>query len=288
MDSSQEMKSAIERGGNYLVKESIAPVAKYKNMLAVWSRPDVIHSNAAMQAKLGGTGLGLVALLSADKMGINTTSLETLQALGNFLVYMQNPDGSFVSKYIPSQGGKYLGWQSLYYPGEAALGLVMLYQKDGDKKWLTSAAKTLQFLANKRKGSSDVEAAHWALLATEKLLAIDAFDTTGVSRELLINHGIQIVNAILKSHITATDNVLYGGFTTDGRVTPAATRLEGLLAAYHFIPKTHTVSQRLTKAIPTGIFFLVKAQIIDGALAGGFPRAVTKLEGNTEYTRNFN
>ena len=32
----------------------------------------------------------------------------------------------------------------------------------------------------------------------------------------------------------------------------------------------------------------MKAQIIDGALAGGFPRAVTKLEGNTEYTHNFN
>ena len=69
-------------------------------MLAVWSRPDVIHSNAAMQAKLGGTGLGLVALLSADKMGVETAPLETLQALGNFLVYMQNPDGSFVSKYV--------------------------------------------------------------------------------------------------------------------------------------------------------------------------------------------
>lgn len=285
---SEKMKLAIVRASDYLIAESIAPVLQRKDMLAVWSRPEIVRNSAAIQAKLGGTGLGLVALLSADKLGVKTAPLETLQALGNFLVYMQNPDGSFVSKYVPSQGGKYLGWESLYYPGEAALGLVMLYQKDGDKKWLVSAAKTLQFLANKRKGSSDVEADHWALLATEKLLTIDAFDTTGVSRELLINHGIQIVHAILESQITATGRVLYGGFTTDGRVTPAATRLEGLLAAYNFIPKTHKVSKLLAKAIPIGMFFLVRAQIVDGALTGGFPRAVTKLEGNTEYTHNFN
>lgn len=285
-----EMKLAIKLGSDYLRNDSIASVLDNKNMLAVWSRPEVAQNSAPVQAKLGGTGLGLVALLSADKIGVKNTPLKDLQALGEFLVYMQNPDGSFVSKYIPSQGGKQLDWHSLYYPGEAALGLVMLYQKDGDEKWLMSAVKTLQFLANKRKNAKEVEADHWALLATEQLLATDAFDTTGVSRELLIQHGVQVADTILKSQITSPvkNTILYGGFTSDGRVTPSATRLEGLLAAYNFIPKTHDVSQRLAKAIPLGILFLVRAQVVEGDFSGAFPRAVTKLYGSSEDVRNFN
>lgn len=80
------MKLAIVRASDYLIAESIAPVLQHKDMLAVWSRPEVVRNSAAIQTKLGSTGSGLVALLSADKLEVKTAPLETLQALGNFLV----------------------------------------------------------------------------------------------------------------------------------------------------------------------------------------------------------
>ena len=98
-------------------------------MLAVWSEPEVNRSGKPLQAKLGGTGLGLVALLSLENIQPGFTPLADLQALGRFTVYMQKEDGSFYSKYIPSAGGRWDEWQSLFYPGEAALGLLMLYQR---------------------------------------------------------------------------------------------------------------------------------------------------------------
>lgn len=43
-----------------------------------------------------------------------------------FIVSMQRHDGSLFSKRVPPVGGK----ESLYYPGEAALGLIDLYELD--------------------------------------------------------------------------------------------------------------------------------------------------------------
>ena len=121
----ENIRSAIERAGRYLRDESILPISGKDNMLAVWSKPEVNGSGGPPQIKLGGNGLGLVALLSIEKISPGFTPLPDLKALGQFIIYMQKEDGSFYSKYIPSMGGRQDEWQSLYYPGEAALGLLM-------------------------------------------------------------------------------------------------------------------------------------------------------------------
>ena len=86
---------------------------------------------------LGGAGLGLVALLKVEAAHPGTTSRKILMGLGRFLPLMQHTDGSFYTRYNRDQVG--LGWlddssPSLYYPGEAALALVMLYQWNGDRQ----------------------------------------------------------------------------------------------------------------------------------------------------------
>ena len=65
---------------------------------------------------------------------------------------MQKEDGSFYSKFYPHHGGKNDQWTSLYYPGEAALGLLMLYEKDPDPLWLQTAANAIAYLARLRAG----------------------------------------------------------------------------------------------------------------------------------------
>ena len=283
------MLSATERAGRYLRDDSIHPVAGQDHMLAVWSEPEVNRSGEALQAKLGGTGLGLVALLSLEKIHPGFTPLSDLQSLGRFIVYMQKEDGSFYAKYIPSKGGRWDQWESLYYPGEAALGLLMLYEKDGSDVWLESAARALAHMARSRKNTTNIPADHWALLATEKLFLLANDDELPVSRELLINHAFQICNTMLQSQIEYSERPEYdGGFSVVGQITPSATRLEGLQAALSFLPPNHELRKQIYSAVHRGISFLLRAQISEGEFIGAFPWSAGKIDRINPNADEFN
>ena len=60
------MRSAMKRAGKYLRDEAIDTLPGKENMLAVLSKPHDSQGDEPLQAKLGGTGLGLVALLSLE------------------------------------------------------------------------------------------------------------------------------------------------------------------------------------------------------------------------------
>ena len=93
----------------------------------------------------------------------------------------------------------------MYYPGEAALGLLMLYDLDRDDRWFHGAAKALAYLAEVRKGETDVPADHWALLATAKLLSLGSVDIAPEMRARLIRHAVQICTAILAHQVVDPD-----------------------------------------------------------------------------------
>jgi len=285
----ENMRSAIERSGRYLRDESILPMSGKDNMLAVWSKPEVNGSGKPLQIKLGGTGLGLVALLSIEKISPGFTPLHDLKALGQSIVYMQKEDGSFYSRYIPSMGGLQDKWTSLYYPGEATLGLLMLYEKNPSNIWLKSAYQALEYLARSRENSTDIPADHWALLATEKILSLENSNELPISRVLLINHAIQICKTMLRAQIDNPERPKYdGGFSEYGRTTPTATRLEGMLAALSFLPQNHEIRKRINSSITRGISFLLRAQISEGEFTGAIPLAVGRKRGNSYYAEKFN
>ena len=107
-----------------------------------------------------------------------TVSLRDLRRLGNFILFLQDGQtGGFTSRYIPSKGGRDGSWTSLYYPGEAALGLMMLYEVEDDDaqriRWYRGASRAIRYLYEVRKDLplAKVEPDHWALIATERLLA---------------------------------------------------------------------------------------------------------------------
>lgn len=286
LHSDPTLKTALENAGQYLHTQC-QPLSDQNDLLAVWSDPEVNHSGKPLQAKLGGTGLGLVALLSLEAVSPQFTPLEDLQALGRFLVYMQKAEGNFYSKYIPSQEGRRDEWESLYYPGEAALGLLMLYQKDSSDLWLQSAYKTLEYLANQRKQAAEIPIDHWALLATEYLFSLG--DDFPVDRELLMTHGVQICEAILPTQVSTPQKPLYdGGFTSSGKTTPTATRLEGLLAALSFLPPNHAIIPKIETAVSRGVAFLMRSQVSQGEYQGAIPRAIAPLNKNTTTAQAFN
>jgi hypothetical protein len=242
--------------------------------LTVWSESLAQRSESRHHdADLGATGLGLVALAETRHAEPKSVPLEDLQALGRFLLFLQRDDGSFISKYR-AENGPVEDFESLYYPGEAALGLIELYEADHSRGWLVAAGKALSFLAKNRAGLSTFPADHWALIATAKLLPYcDHSSCPGSSREELIRHAIQICTSMLRDQFIGTAAVgMAGAFDPEGRTAPTATRLEGLLAALEFLPKDE-LRTKIEAASVRGITFLLRMQIGSGPYSGGMPGA---------------
>lgn len=277
-------RAALRRAGGFLWDCCPAPPPHRPDLLAVWSPPELEGPNKPLQAKLGGAGLGLAALLELEKVEPDFTPLEDLRRLGRFILYLQKSNGDFYAKYIPSRGGRRDNWVSLYYPGEAALGLALLYERDPDPAWLRGAAAAIAYLARQRAGQMDIPADHWALLATARLWPLlDGPVDLPLSRALALHHARLIVLAMLQEQDRVTgDPRLNGAFTADGRPTPTATRLEGLLAALTFLPhEDDGLRARVEVAAHRGVGFLLCAQIQSGPLIGGWPRVTPGREGKT-------
>lgn len=259
------------------LQSQVGPVDGDPEILALWSRSSVTGSQRPDTAKLGGAGLALVALVHWENIAPGSIPPETLAGLGRFLCRMQQPDGSFVSRYIPELGGEDPSWQSLYYPGEAALGLVMLYELDGDRQWLAAAERALEYLARSRQAVEDLPHDHWALIATDRLLRAAGQEQPPVDQTLLIEHASALSRCILRAQVSADhDPRLAGAFDPLGLTAGCATRLEGLLAARPWLAEP--LRGQVESAVSGGVAFLLKAQrpATDPA-RGAVPRALTPL-----------
>jgi hypothetical protein len=261
---------AMRRASLFMRANYIGPEAR-SDALVVWSRP----LPAASNADLGATGLGLVALASLDQIQPDAIPSTDLEGLGRFILFLQRGDGSFVSKYREDIGAV-TDWDSLYYPGEAALGLISLFEVDHDPQWLDGAGRSLSFLARSRAGVPEVPPDHWALIATARFLPYCRQEACPVSRAELIDHAARVADRFLRDQVrNPADARLDGAFDAAGRTTPTAIRLEGLLAALEFLPDDATGRRaKIKAAVERGVAFLLRAQIKSGPYAGGMPGAV--------------
>lgn len=205
-----------------------------------------------------------------EKVAPGTTSLTTLRQLANCILWLQNSGGSFFSKYDPAQGGKQDNWDSLYYPGKAALGLAMLAEIETDPRqkarWINAALKGIHYLARQRETTKEVPPDHWVLIATARLWPLHSYSDQTVSKAVLLQHAVQICQVI------SSDAAL-----RDVRTTPIATRLEGMLAALTFLPpEQKELRDKIQIEVERGVQFLLKAQAKNGAMQGAIPRAYTE------------
>jgi hypothetical protein len=243
------------------------------NTLVVWSTA----AAGATESNLGDAGLGLAALAEVARARRGSIQLEDLRSLGRFVLSMQRPDGSFFSRYratvgpVPERG-------SMYYPGEAILGLIDLYEIDQSRLWLNAAARGLSYLARSRQAVQNLPDDHWALIATAKFLPYYDRVESPASRDELIRHASNIGKAMLIEQVkTADDPRLVGGFTPDGGTTPTAIRLEGLLAVLEFLPREDKqLRKQIEVATRLGVDFLIRAQIKSGPFAGGMPAVLPR------------
>jgi len=295
-EADEAVLATMIRASSYLSSRFVGPVPGEPDLAAVWSYVELTNQEPPDIAKLGGAGLTLIALTQVERAAPGTTKLDTLQRIGRFVLWMQKEDGSFYSKLDPARG-RDDRWTSLYYPGEAALGLMLLHRLDPDPAWAKGAGKALAHLERTRRGQTVVPPDHWALLATGALLPIVERETPerqeqelGVTADALTSHAAQIAESMLSESRPPADHAELGGsFTDDGRTTPTATRMEGLIAAHGYLPDQHdSLRREIAAQAHASIGFLLRAHVAGGKHAGAMPRAIAEIEGSDEETNRFN
>ena len=271
---SDELKAAIVRSARYLRERYVQPLAKHPALLAAVSRPGE-ESISAATAKLGGTALAVIALRGAMALDPTVISVADLQAMGEFLLFMQKEDGSFYSKYAVGDGFD-ASFHSLYYPGETMLALTMLYDVDGDQKWLDAALRSAAELVRGRQGEKDWPADHWMMLSSLPLLErYEKVTTPAITAEDLRTHIEVMGEKIMKDQRDG------GFFAKQPRSTPTATRLEGLSALAQIQSKSGDVDPKLRESIDRGLAFLMRCQRKEvGAQRGGMPRSCASDAAN--------
>ena len=238
---------------------------------------------AQSTAKLGGAGLGLVALCAAHSLDPDLVSLDDLRGLARFVLWAQRPDGSFRAKFFLERDA-WSSFVSLYYPGEAILGLVRLYALDPDPAWLTAAARAAAFLARSRRdlSPSKLPHDHWLLIAGGELLPRwGELQQAPAPRAEVRLHLDRLASLFLavQAEIAAAGRYP-GSFHASGAVCPSATRVEGLVgyASLSGVASAEAPSRaKLLAGIQLGARFLERAQLLeDPRLCGAFPRGLVE------------
>ena len=270
-------EKARKKAANFIIDNFICQInensnSKSNDKLAVLSIKDGKYKTSI--AKLGAAGLALVAFSSFQQQIIN---LDKLRKIGNFIIFMQKSCGNFVSRYN-LKTGKDESWYSLYYPGEACLGLIELFKITKDLKYIKAAQRGLLALAKNRENIliKDILHDHWALIATARLFE----SQINISKDnfiKLIEHSKKIMRAMISTQIKDLETPKYiGSFHIKGELCPTSTRLEAIQAIYPYI-KDQDLKNKVDKSIKLAIDLLLRTQIKDGFCKGGWPRAISKL-----------
>lgn len=276
-DPDEETLRSMSRAVKFL-RGFVSPADSGPDCAAVWSKPLELGKNPAksqVEAKLGGTALGVIALLSLEKAAPGAVRREEVRGLGNFLLSQQRADGSFTCKYY-LDSGKADEWESLYYPGEAMLALCLIDDYDPDDKWARGAARCMSYLADDRKEQHDPPADHWALLATGPLLKkLEKMKDPPITPEAALRHAEQIVNVMLGEQVIEPEvPAVHGSYGPGARVCPAAIRVEGMVAAHAFFPEDRReLKEKIRKSTTLGLAFVLRAQVPSGPYKGGFIRS---------------
>lgn len=119
-------------------------------------------------AKLGGCGLGLLALTELFWATGKRHWLAPAQALARFILRCRRDDGDYHHKIVLESFAPDT-FRSEYYTGEALLGLIRLYQATGDVQWLDVAQHSVEALEAQDYGVA--QKSHWMAYAIAELHA---------------------------------------------------------------------------------------------------------------------
>ena len=241
------------------------------------------------KAKLGANGLALVALARQMRYDARSADAASARRLANLILRMQQRDGSFASYY--DLRGEPEDRASLYYPGEAMLGLLELYKLTRDRRLLEAARRGAAYLIEAQQGMPSPPPDAWLMQALEVLFTLK-------HNAQYAAHAIRIAEAMIKEQRTADDAPLYAGSYRFGvpRATPVASRAEGLLAALRLARMTNDVrAAGIAEALKLSARFQLAQQFnADNSYyladperaAGGFRESLTSARVRIDYVQH--
>lgn len=276
-------QNALQLAIQFACDKTIGAVEKLPETLGVWSRPDFETYLEKATIKTGGVGLALCVLSKAAQRDLFEPDHSKLSKLSSYLKAAQKKDGSFYSFYFEDVG---LSDErtSLYYPGEAALGLISHYAYSGDKSSLEAATQVLLYLEESRRTDFVLPPDHWALIASAAVVPL----INGEAKMRVIDHAKRVTRKIISDQILEPNSILAGGFAQDGRTTPTATRLEGLNAAASIFRADTYFWNEIMRSIEYGIAFLARSTFSEGPHKGAVPGAIVTRSDATPEAKVFN
>ncbi len=185
---------------------------------------------------LGGQALALVALLERRRVTANTDADELIQAMAEFLLWMEYEDrsGQFYNSYNHRAQRKLPTPDVVFYPGEALLALTRLAEQFPDGPYLEVANRTANFLVRVRDGDIPESGQipredHWLTIALSELYRLEKDE--GYATVAFLQ-----ADAMIDNQYTADDGDVtkIGGARREGPIsyTSTATKGEAIVAAW--------------------------------------------------------
>ena len=245
--------------------------------------------------KLGGIGLMLIALAERAK-ATGKYDRELAKELVNFVEFMQRPNGDvyYYYKQLKGESGRRAEHKAFYYPGEATLGLIRVYEVDKDPRFLELAEKSANFLVDKR----------WRILGIEITVPPDAWLTMALCELYQIdpkpkysNYAFKLAQRMIsEQHSDAPYPDYVGGFSgMPPGVTATGGRMEAITATYFLAKNLKMDTTDLVRVIKLAVRFQINCTVREedylfypnpSRALGIFRRSPTSHEARIDYNQH--
>jgi len=243
----KELLAAGQRALDYLEPFIVSPPDNSKLMIV----------KEGKQSFLGTNALTAMALTEIPQEVLTPDWKEKRDKLGNAVIAFQAPNGLVYETYDEvAEGGPPPAKQPRYYPGEAFLSLMALYNFDGQKKWLDAAKKAAETQMREWDKDKKQQPDAWVVQAMVKL-----FDATKDKRlpsyvleQASWHFAHQWGMPEKKEKMPFED--YFGGAdnSTPPRSTPTSARNEADIEAWHLAKSVNdaAMSQKLGDSVLAG------------------------------------
>ena len=211
--------------------------------------------------KLGGNALAAIVISKYIQVSNDTTLLPFLEKVVKYITYSQKDNGNFYPHIVEFYTGTIRNSESVYYPGEAMLALLMTYKINKDPGLLQSAEKAADYIINVRdkdKTVDDINHDHWFIYAVNELYRID-------KNQVYLNHAYKIADAMVKRQTLNSDFPDYiGSFSGSLGSTSAATRSEALFTVFNLAQYAgdNKRAEKYLKSLKKGVKFQLVNQYV--------------------------
>lgn len=249
------------------------------------------HVRFAEKSPLGATALTLLTMAEATLSGVIQADKETMEDYANFIVFMQHSSGEFHKDLSDALKRGPVQEEPMYFPGEAVYALLQYHKLNPNKKWLEVAEKAMdvQIARFQREDFPD----QWVMMALQELSQI-------TKKPEYSKACLGMADSILaKQHKPGDvpDPDYIGGFnhTNPPETCSAATRIEGLVAAWRLSEKAGSTGKGYADAIHLAAKFLMQQQFrpVNSYMAnptvpfaGGFHASPTNFELRIDYAQH--